>query len=419
MRYSAKWQDDALNVAPEERATVAEFRFYLDEQNVCLHFKGTKSSDRLVAPLYNVADGIAHEWWTIFGGRAEGLSLLKYRNGFLFPDVRFAFDGETFEVCAHQQSYSNPEVRFWGGPKELLSRADAEAKLSQFIDFVLHRLNEKAVGETSLSLRWERVRASREDPEEAIFCEAAGALGVDPYQIDDDTAATIEDSAELFEGEALTEFLAGARNAQRTRLIEWVRQVEQRPKYKSRVPDLRLVAEDACRNVPVRAGEKSWALGYRRAREMRRLLGFQIGRRFRTYKALAKVFGAKNYDSAPSVDGIRLLRSDKDDACHLHLRKHGNSEEAHASQLFSFARGVGDVACFSSLQRSPVNSVHFGYRQAAGRAFAAEFLAPVDEVEAMEKDGRDAVSIADEFCVSTAVINLQLENVNRIRAACE
>ncbi len=80
------------------------------------------------------------------------------------------------------------------------------------------------------------------------------------------------------------------------------------------------------------------------------------------------------------------------------------------AHLFAMARAVGDAA--------PVKDLHNTVRQAAGRAFAAEFLAPIDEIRSMRDDKHDLVTIANEFSVSTAVIERQLETEHRIHAAC-
>jgi len=69
LRYLADWHDDAANVAPEERATVADFRLLLGQQNVCLHLLGAETVDHLSIPLYAIAEGLAHDWWTLFGNR--------------------------------------------------------------------------------------------------------------------------------------------------------------------------------------------------------------------------------------------------------------------------------------------------------------------------------------------------------------
>ena len=57
-------------------------------------------------------------------------------------------------------------------------------------------------------------------------------------------------------------------------------------------------------------------------------------------------------------------------------------------------------------------------RQAAGRAFAAEFLAPVESVLDMVESGLDDDEIAGSFHVSPQVIARQIENRDRIREAC-
>lgn len=84
--------------------------------------------------------------------------------------------------------------------------------------------------------------------------------------------------------------------------------------------------------------------------------------------------------------------------------------------LFSFARAVGDVTCFpEDTGRAVVNRLNRAHRQAAGRAFAAELLAPVEEVCSMENDGYDFDAIAEHFGVSPMVIEHQLDNKDRIQ----
>jgi hypothetical protein len=419
LRYSVEWHKDAPNISAEERATVADFRLFLHEQNVTLHLREDQICDHLTISLYSLAEGLVHDWWSLFGRRDHEFSLTKYRSGYVLPDVRMSFDGSAFEVKAHQRIYRNPDVRFWVGPMEVMSRDDAETALGGFIDQVLDRLNDCGVAETSAKLRWARVRESRDNPDEAAFCEAAGALGLDPYQISDQSTTVIEEAAALFEGEALSEFLAGAATTDKLRLLDWINTVERRPRHKARLADLRSVAKEAARQTPARSFEESWALGYRRARVVRRILNLEAGTRFTSFRALAERLGAsRSYSPAGAVDGLRALRSDQADGVYIHMRDHGNSYEARSAQLFSFARAVGDAACFPAEDRAPVNELHAAYRQAAGRAFAAEFLAPIGEVQSMHEDGRDTVSIADEFGVATTVIERQLENRNRIEAAC-
>jgi hypothetical protein len=268
-------------------------------------------------------------------------------------------------------------------------------------------------------MRWARVQASRADPEEAAFCEAAGALGLDPYQIGEGDTHAIEDASELFDGEPLTELLAGAANTNRGPLLEWIHMMERRRSSASHVAGLADFAAAAAAAAPPRPAEKSWALGYRRARAMRAALQLGQQDRFKSFRPLAEKLGArKTFELARPVDGIRALRTDKPNGVHIHMRSFGSSPRAPLAHLFNFARAVGDAACFPEESRAPINELQSAYRQAAGRAFAAEFLAPIDEIKSMQLDRRDYDAIAAEFGVSTATIERQIENAPRIEAAC-
>ncbi len=417
MRHSIDWCKGALNAAPEERATIAHMRLFVGGLNVTQHLAAGAVSDHVAVSLYGLAHGLAHDWWTIFGVRDQAISLTRYRSGYLLPDLRLGFDGDAFEIQAHQRVYVHPDVRFWAGPSEVLSRADAEAWLSSLIEEVLLRLRQNGLPQTSAALRWERVLASRRT-DEAVFCEAAGSLGIDPYQIDEGAAAFIEKAETIFGPEALVEFVSGAGDVDRGRLLEWVEKMARNKGFQYWLPNLRAIVDQAVRDTPVKPKERAWAVGYRRARRVRQLLNLGSSGRFKSLKDIARHFGAsKNYNLAPRVDGIRALRHDRADGLHVHLRNHGDTKEAASAHLFAFARAVGDAACFPTPQLAPITALRSAYRQAAGRAFAAELLAPSDEIEAMRAEQRDIVTIANEFAVAQQVIEHQVANRSRIVAA--
>lgn len=419
MRFLTEWLKDAPNAAPEERVTVANLRVYIGEQNVTMHLIGNNSEDHITLPLYSLVECLAHDWWNLFGGRDREFSLLRYRMGYALPDVRMKFDGAAFEVAAHQHTYLNPDIRFWAGVSEMLTRQQAEETIADFVERVLAQLKGAGSQGTSAALRWKRVLSSRADPDEQAFCEAAGALGLDPYRIEASAAADIEKASALFEGEQLVEFLAGARNRTPRTMLQWVEYVEGLPGYLSRLADLGSIAQEAAGKAPTKEDERSWALGYRRARALRSILGLKSADRFRSYASLAKRLGANvGFRHVESVDNIRALRSDKNDGTHIFIRDHGKSSKSRTGELFAFARAVGDVVCFPSHSRAVVNEVVDALHQAAGRAFAAELLAPVQEVLSMWNEGRDIQSIAGEFCVDDILVERQLENKDRIEAAC-
>lgn len=418
MRFLAKWFEDAPNAAPEERATACDLQLWINDRNVCLHVDGIDGQlyDHVTMPLYSVVEGLTHDWWVIFGGRDREYRLIKHRMGYTAPDVRFRYDGAAFEAYACQYNYTNPDIRFWSVPNETMNRGDAEAVLSAIIYECIDRLHQKGSSRTSAELRWARVQASRSDPDEAVFCEAAGALDIDPYAASDEETDLLLRSADLFAGEPLLEFLAGAGyHNLRQGVLSWISQAESRPAYQSRLHELAGLAKQVANTQPAGSCEPGWALGYRRARATRAALDLNLNGRVSNVSELARTLGNKSFRRAAAVVGLRALISMRQENVHVHLRDRPPTPEARVSELFAFARAMGDAICFPNTPRSVVNELHEAERQATGRAFAAEFLAPIDEILSMRGDGKEITTIADEMNVSTEVVDRQLENQHRIR----
>lgn len=107
----------------------------------------------------------------------------------------------------------NPDACFRQVGREDLTRAAAEATLAKFIEDVAARLATAGLSDSEVIRRWSHVSRSLGNPDERAFCEAAGALGSDPYAISEADATFIEQAAELFSGEALLRFLAGVDSA--------------------------------------------------------------------------------------------------------------------------------------------------------------------------------------------------------------
>ncbi len=366
--------------------------------------------------------GLATDWWSIFGGRDREHPILHYRTGFALPNLSFKFDGSTFEVAGAQLSSENPNLRFWQAGTESLSRDSAESSLSNFIERVVDKLSCSGVTDSEAAVCWSHVSASRKDPDERAFCEAAGALGVDPYLISDADAQFIEDAGNLFSGEPLIEFLAGFRarpRADALQFLAWVGLSGDRWGEESRLPDLPDIARQIGDSTKSKDGERSWAIGYRAARELRAAIVREPGERFTSTEVIAKKLGADDFTPTPDIPGVLALVARDEEDVHVHLRHRGSAGWAPQAQNFVFARAIGDAVCFPDTRRSVVNDLHDAERQAAGRAFAAELLAPVESVLEMVDSGRDDYEeIAGSFNVSPQVVVHQIENQDRIRQSC-
>lgn len=416
MRFLVDWEDGGRGAGDVDLLAVGALRVLVGNTNACeFRAEGADSiSDSIPVSAYPLAEGLAMDWWRLFGGRDAPRRLIAYRGGYAIPDVRLRFDGADFEIACAPYRYENPPVNFPNDAVERVTRADAERALDTFLDDTLARVEARDARESSLRAQWNLVRASRADPEEEAFCEAAGALGLDPYAISDADAAVLESSGALFDGEPLAEFLTGLRRApRRGDALDWIREAERRPPGRSRLPAIEDVRGGAPA-WPAAADETPWARGYRWARAARRLLGARQGERFRSVAALARRLGAPGFASAPSVPGLRALVDSRDGETRVHLRRTAN----RAGNLFALARAVGDAVANPPARRSAVNDLREASRQACGRAFAAEFLAPIEEIFSMRDDGHDVHAIADEFGVSTMAVEQQEKNAGRIRLAC-
>ena len=420
MRFSTEWLDPGPNVAAEERATLCRFRLYVSDENACRFFDPTSNSlcDHVTVPAVHLAEGLATDWWSIFGGRDREHRIRSYRTGFALPDVTLGFDGSTFEVRGEQFASANPDVRFWQIGSEGLSRSAAESTLAKFIEEVAGRLATAGLSSSEVALRWSRVSRSIVNPDERAFCEAAGALGVDPYAVSEGDAPFIEEAADLFSGEALLELLAGVGSTARGDLLSWVREVEARPREQSCLPELHHITSRIGRATSRKPAERGWATGYRAARAFREAMDAPRGERFDSLSDIARRLGSGGFTCAHGVAGISALVCRRADEVRIHVRARGALEWARHAKSFAFARALGDVVCFRDAGRSVVNRLHQAERQAAGRAFAAEFLAPVESVLDMVESGFDDDDIAGAFSVSPQVIARQIENRERIREAC-
>ena len=198
-----------------------------------------------------------------------------------------------------------------------------------------------------------------------------------------------------------------------------MRYTEDRPRDESRLPDLADIAERIRHQVQWNSLERSWAAGYRAARALRAEITAEPGERFTSTEVIAKKLGADKFATVVSaIPGVLAVVARNAADVHVHLRGREPYEWTLQSQNFAFARAIGDAVCFPDTPRSVVNELRDAERQAAGRAFAAEFLAPVQSVLDMADSGRDDYEIAGSFKVSPQVVAHQIENQDRIRQAC-
>jgi uncharacterized protein (DUF433 family) len=417
MKILADWLEQGSNATPEEAATVARVKISVGGRYATdMRTRGQNTLvDHVIVPAYPLAEAIAYRWWSLVFGRGRSIKLRSIRAGFALPDIVMTGMGSNrVDISCEPFSYTNPPVDFVTGVKEEVSVKDFADEMGRFLKAVSARLIGKNVKGTPLSQRWNQILSSMNDREERAFCEAAGALGVDPYACDEDVAEFIEEASHLFQNDALGEFLAGMKGEPRKtnsdsdsdegwQAFAWLRNAERNLDGWAELPGIQACRQEI-RFEPI---GRPWTVGYASARKARKTLNASDSEPLDNLDGLATLFGNRGFNTAePSRSALRgVSRIRKDVPCAI-VSGHNNP----ATELFATSRTIGDAIHFGNQFRSPVTDQIGTYRQQLGRAFAAEFLAPVQAVLEMHGEGKEIEEIASHFGVSDMVIHHQIQN---------
>jgi hypothetical protein len=276
------------------------------------------------------------------------------------------------------------------------------------IEAVVEKLSDYRIRNSWLQDRWSAIQTSLEDEEERVFCEAAGALGIDPYLCDEGETQAIEGAAAYFDNEALLEFLASQRGQQPGLALKWLETAEAQLGEKAALPAIAEIAGKLGLRAALAplSSPQPWQLGYRLAEECRAFVDLNPERIFADVADIAALFGRRGFTVASGrVRGLRAEAYRDDGAPRIIVA----DLPVPQSRTFAMMRAIGDFLAFQQEGRSPITDV-YSYRQGVGRSFAVEMLAPAETILQMERDGMTPDEIASARNVSELAISWHLEN---------
>lgn len=252
----------------------------------------------------------------------------------------------------------------------------------------------------SLLRRFEEILHNRADLE---FWRTAGALGLSYATMGESAASDVINLIHAISDEDARLDLASANSSgQIGESLTWIKQ---EVAAKADVNSLPRLVEFG-RHTPIAGGAKPYVVGTERARDMRRRLELSPDRAVGGIEGLAKVFGGVG-NFTPSPAGEELLRghqSSRGDVPVIVVKDQGPKSTA-----FLLSRAIGDYLVFGSPEASIVDI--YSDRQAVGRAFAAEFMAPAKGVVRMvEEEGIPLGAVAAHYGVVSEVVRHQYEN---------
>jgi hypothetical protein len=432
LAFEFEWVDSGGARGPELRATWARLEMTAAGEVITrVQDQQTRSvRDGLYLPLYPVAEWIASNWWRLLyegppphladgNGYSSRHCLAEAGEGFALPALSLEPQGESLRLSWISSKPSRAPLEFQGSGVSFLDREVVQDSLRELVDAVVGRLEEAGVEGTYLQEEWRAIRDLEPDEEE--FCRLAATLGLDPFQVPEDLAGKVIEAAEKVPSAIQEEFFASADLAG---LVEEAGAIQNAVDAASaphqgleplRELRTRLRASGRGGTSWVQpAGLPPWEEGYAAARALRADLGLD-GCPLPSFGSLADVLGVgagaleKHIWTARdllTVDGLVVLDREERPGFAVKATADGARRFTFCRELFEYLATPGAAPAIVTRGAT--------HRQRRNRAFAAELLLPSAALRDRFPDGRatleEANRVADEFAVSWAVLNHQLEN---------
>jgi len=406
---------------PEIERTSATIQIHFGGENATRSIDVWSASvqDGVRVSAYPLAMWLASSWWRIrweplpsrLRLMADEAADINWRMshdlpaagyGFIWPQLRFASDGESIRVISRQSpALSDEPVRYLSDFDISVPARDFETAIDGFIDLVLRRLD--TLGETDLHLLWREVLKERADADQTAIRRIEARLSYDPDEAPPDLIRRLLKLATDIGLDAANEIAPLCAGSNPSETLQGVVSLADRPGISARV------AISAAISVP-----NGTMLPWQRARllaaSVRKSLGLgdgplsdaQISDLLQiSPEALTK----KPSDHASFGLAIRV-RDDRDLKLIFHKRN-------RPARRFEAARFIADsLSAEASDQWLPITDAATA-RQKLQRAFAAEFLCPIDSLrtylgaEFLPEAFEDA---AEHFGISEMAIKSHLAN---------
>lgn len=418
LRINAKWMA-AASGEPEVTATAALLDMHVDNISLTRNqdIWAETVRDNVFVSAYPLAMWFASSWWRL---NHEPLppqqpghdwrmthELGAANHGFVWPRVIFIPDGEAIHVWAGASMTHDQSVQYLQAlevPK-LITQTGFQQSVERFMHSVLARLDAKELAGSNLAHLWAIVQEDLADPEAVRRRKLEAELGFDP-----------EDCPE----QALNAALQWERQVGDVALSELAPAIS----ASGASPDLALLEQLASSDGIVGAPDIScdsidhldhgapWERAIHDARALRRKIGNVSGPILN--RSLHDLLGlsceAVASWSAPQGRSPAAVAIPMND----HQLKFVPRRHSPAAQRFELARFLGEYLRPSTREPRWLASTDLGTsRQKYQRAFAAEFLCPIDALTSFL--GRDFSSYAiedaaDEFSVSEQTVTSLLLN---------
>lgn len=415
-----------------EQLTWVSCRISVSDRCVTEHLEseGSRKSERIEIPLFPIAEWLVQNWWAMLYEPCRGerpprensnwgletkLWITRHcirssDSALVLPYLHLYSIGEKLSAVWYEDDDYANDTRYIASGSELVDRATTEAELSNLVGDVLDWCSGEGDRRVeSLRCDWAAIREASSGERE--FCRAAGCMGLDPYFTDEWPESVAEFLTDIIGAriqEPLVQDLLEATEPERAPgLWNWVDNSKRSYNLSRRNP---LFTEQS--RYPRGKDHGYWV-----ARKLREMVDISEGAPIDDLSAFFQKLGGltltlENHNSVPSSKVSAIVGwTGETRACIA-----GPLSSRPDSQRFLQARGLYHAV--TGCARGPrLITKAFTWDQQAGRAFAAELLAPKDALAERARADMDdeerlvlQQELASGYGVSAEVIRRQLQN---------
>jgi hypothetical protein len=394
----------------EESALSAKILANADHQNdsdvveadVTVRFSASEKSQPVIAQgrvdLNEICTNLLSNWWRILYRRAD-------------PHKMFPLQIQRGEPHAIFLVKSTGRIELYSG--EVRNLPHLSFTVGEFTRLVFEELARPLVRHLRAAKRFGRPIESMfnrteevlRHPKDLTFWKSAGALGLTYRNITDaaaDNVTTLTDA--MSDEDARLDFASAIDPNQLKQSLKWVSDEITKKASINGLPKLVKLREEGRR--PILSSAEPWRVGKDRAREARRQIGLAPDTSVGGLTGIARLFGGDDRFTSSSAgeESLRGFQGFANDIPVVVIK-----DEGPRSTAFLMCRAVGDYLVHGS-HGAPIADI-YSDRQAIGRAFAAEFMAPDSGVVHMiDNEEQSVETVSKHYGVGRNVVVRQYEN---------
>ena len=379
------------NNSPEIQQTMGMFGLQAGEVNLTENqdIWSQKICPTVLVSAYPLASWMASSWWRLLFEPLPARSkpsvdwrmaheLTASNQGFIWPRVIFASDTKSMQIWATSSDPANKQsVRYINGlDRQVLENFfEFDQMAAAFIESVISRLNQTGVHGTSLAHLWEEVQEERSDPYSTKYRRREAELGFDPDECPEEIVEEALTLAQQMGDETLSELAPTCgKESSETKPFSTIKELIESSGLKGKPVDFS--------DLPI--NQEAMKAPWQQAKEVASFVLKKIDNEEKplTSKILCDLLGLQTseYDAwqPPERQSISVAIPSEKDGFYYHPR----TKRHPLAKRFEFARLIGDYLLYGKHGKSWLASTDIKTsRQKYQRAFAAEFLCPLDNLQ--------------------------------------